>query len=342
MAVPLEGYQLLLLLWLISFLVGIGIYYSVIYRPNKDLFSGMNTWDRLLTVFSHIADSNTTPTPHIFAGVLLLMGTSGLVSTATVWIARPHPFDLSLVLSVFSGLTVVFFIAVEIWTLWQTRRLFFSQGYVVADFRRLIVQLTEELNLLERSVRIDHKMKPQKHHRVYVVAPHFFFGMLSFPDSKETLDYRNSLTNICALRKSCASAFDVQFICSDSDSIAKWHVGFFTERDNPQQKVQDANTAFEALVQEMDTKGLREGESSMFTRLAHVPNVQFMVIGNKLFEFTMNSANNSTSIFNTQVLSDSRQCDAYIEQFKFVKRLAAGAGSGGGKPDDMKKLASGG
>lgn len=321
------GFYYTTIFWcsVVIFILGMVTYYRAIFVPNKEIFSGKSLRDRILSAFSHVDDSHTGPGAHILAGVMSLVGAAGIVATLLLMWLQPETFSVSLILSAFSALTVVFFAAMEIWTLWQTRRIFFSQGYVVNDFRRLIVLLTRELQTLEDSIREDYKGKPQPYHRVYAVAPHFFFGMLSFPLERETRDYENALLNICALRKNCHGAFDIRFICSDENSIHEWHERYYSQHPEKIKKVEEADAKFENLIQQMDQKARRteeDGSSTIFTRLSDVPKVQFMVIGTKLFEFTLNSENNSTDIYNTQVISDSRQCNAYIEQFKFVSRLS--------------------
>lgn len=328
--VSIQSDYLLLGVSLVIFLLGLLSYYHLIYAPHKSFFAGKSAWDRIYTAFSHIDDSKTGPVPHIIAGVLTLTGTSGLVSIVVVRLFDSE-FRVSILLSVFSAITVIFFAAMEIWTLWQTRRIFFGQGFVVNDFKKLIQLLTEELNLLDNSIRVDHKFLPQQNHRVYAVAPHFFFGMLSFPGSTEERDYKNALLNICELKERCASnTFDLQIICHDELSIEKWHEDYYASvaEDARNELIEDANRKFEGLVADMDKAVYGNKNGSIFTRLSNVPNVQFMVIGNKLFEFTMNSKNTSTSIYNTQVISDSRQCDAYIEQFKFIQDLSTSSSRG--------------
>jgi hypothetical protein len=50
--------------------------------------------------------------------------------------------------------------------------------------------------------------------------------------------------------------------------------------------------------------------------------VQFMIVGGVLFEFTLNSQNDYTSIRDTQVVRDERTIRAYIAQFELLSRLA--------------------
>lgn len=188
---------------------------------------------------------------------------------------------------------------------------------------------------MEKSIREDHNFKAQPHHRLYAVAPHFYFGMLSFPNDAVTQRYRNALTDLCQARSSSKNGFPIEIICGDEGLIRKWHEEYYKKTSDPDLKIAEADRLFEQLISDMNSRGLRiEGdhgqenfeENSLFIRMSSLPDVQFMVIGNKLFEFTMNSVNSSTEIYNTQVISDSRQCNAYVNHFLFIKRLACEAG----------------
>ena len=309
----------------LSFITGVWLYYHRIYSSNYAHFRGKTRSQAFLALFSHVDSVHTGPAPHIISGVLTLAGGVGLISLAVLRFLIPSKFDAAMTLSLFSAIAVLFFAAIEIWTLWQAKRIAFDKGYIVSDFKTLIRQLTEELKLMEQSIRIDYELQPERQiHRFYAVAPHFFFGMLSFPRERITRDYRNALVDLCEVRGACTESFPIDIICSDDASIHEWHMKYFRLSRDKDAKIKSADETFNALLNDMDREARRPDETdySIFSRMEDVPKVQFMIIGNKLFEFTMNSANNSTNIFNTQVVSDARLCDAYIEQYKFIKNLA--------------------
>jgi hypothetical protein len=62
-----------------------------------------------------------------------------------------------------------------------------------------------------------------------------------------------------------------------------------------------------------------KGKDGPFKRATRIPPVQFMIIGNKLFEFTIDESGPPYEIFNTQVISDRRYIRAYLETFKLIK-----------------------
>lgn len=276
---------------------------------------------RAVSLFSHVNADDATATPHIIAGLSTMVGLIGLITLAIVAIQPFAEVDASLMLSLFSALTVLFFAATEIWTLWQTRRISHERGHKIDTFPQLIARLAKDLEKLEKAIRKDFKNKPHDHHRLYIVAPHFLFGMLSHPDADETIKYKEALTRLFERRRVCETPFPIEVICGTDFEIIAWHKGHIKDADSDE--LQTKNDEFEQYLKYLDERGTREGETgSFFTRISPVPDVQFMIIGNTLFEFTMNSKNKNTEILNTQVMYSRRTCESYINQFKFIKNIA--------------------
>jgi hypothetical protein len=316
-----DPYTIIFVSSLLAILAALFVYSYFIYQRHKAAFAGATFVDRLLSAFSHVDDPNSGPLAHIFAGILLLIGLASLVSAITLLLIRPLNFDLSVTLSVFSAVTVIFFGTMDIWNLWQTKRLFFRQGYVVPDFKALIVQITDEINVMRKSIALDYNGIPQQHHRIIGISPQFYFGMLSYPNSDEELNYRNALTNVCSIKASASGrSLPITIACGDVETINDWHKRFYLGDPDFANKCSKANEKFERLIEDMafaaDVKN-----DTLFTRIKGIPSVQFLIVGNKLFEFTMNSGDHKTEIYNTQVLSDSRQCAAYIKQLEFILSL---------------------
>lgn len=300
----------------------VGIWtYSYIYNKNIDHLRYQDLPSLIVSLFSHVNDEKATATPHVIAGLSTMVGLIGLITLIIVAIQPFAEVDASLMLSLFSALTVLFFAATEIWTLWQTRRISHERGHKIDTFPQLIARLAKDLDELEEAIRKDFKNKPHDHHRLYIVAPHFLFGMLSHPDADETLDYRDALRSLFERRRACETPFTIEVICGTDVEIETWHKRHIKTVDS--EELQTKNEDFEKYLEDLDEMGRREGETgSLFTRISPVPDVQFMIIGNTLFEFTMNSINKNTEILNTQVMYSRRTCEAYINQFRFIKRIA--------------------
>jgi len=309
---------------------------------NSEILKAKGGFSAFIDLFSHIGRVEANAWGHVLPGVSIVTGTCGLL-TAIVISGLSETENISLALSVFSALTVVFFLIFELWVLWQTRRLAFKEGYVIYDFHTLIERITEELEKMNRDIRDKHYSDPKQFHRLYICAPHFFFGILSFPGTHLTTKYLNALKQTCVLAKEVhdkhEASFPVKIICGDKDVISNWHEGFVPKSDNAERAslLDELTNEHEKHLKAMASPlELNLSETSSFSsrkyasgktfkhrliRAHEKAKVQFMIIGNTLFEFTMNSENSSTNIYDTQVIHDQRTINAYVNQFNFIAKL---------------------
>ncbi len=328
----MNEYRVLVFLSTIFIILGSYSYFKL-FRDFRVLREQRTISERLVDLISHVPDPKAGPGPHIFAGVTLIFGIALAFGTIVADVSSEPEDFLSYVISLSSLIVGTLFSAISLWTLWQTRRLEYQAGYKIFDFHHLIIVLNKELDNLLSSLR-NYQKKPQPFHRVYLVTTQPFLGMLTYPNSKETSKFESSLFECARLysdlvlefnNNSIPRMFEFQVICGDKSAISEFHKKYFTANGTTESKLADLDDTVEIKIKQMNELARTQNKKNKITenlgpflRMDHVPKVQYMIIGNKLFEFTLESGNSLSEIFNTQVVSDSRYCNAYIENFKIL------------------------
>jgi hypothetical protein len=187
--------------------------------------------------------------------------------------------------------------------------------------------LNEELTHLISSYTITYNHKAQAFHRVYLVTTEPFLGSLSYHDLDQWKLFRTHLETLSSLRAesirqpSVNRYFEFHVVCGDAQSIKGFHQSFYSgsgktpdEIARSAQRANDDIDRYNSMVKDA-------GGDGPFYRTNKIPPVQFMVIGNKLFEFTLESQGSMTEIFNTQVVHDTRFCKNYIETFDVFRQF---------------------
>jgi hypothetical protein len=279
--------------------------YLHIYWHNRETLQNNSLRNAFMAVFSHVDRTDAGPFPHMFACLFTLFGIAGLLSLLIVNVENENSFNFGLTLSTFSVVTVAFFIVLEVWTLWQARRLAFNQGYEVIEFKELTRLIGDALQRQRKSITQHYKGIPQSFHRVYVLAPEFYFGHMSFPDSEERVNIKMGYQE--AFSRSRTSNLKLQIICGDKDLAGRFHKEYFG--DGAEDSVRRADDTFEEFLETIPRANLK--------RANKLPPMQFIIIDNTLFEFSLASNNNHSEVFNTQVISDSKTLNIYIRQFEY-------------------------
>ncbi|MEK0159811.1 hypothetical protein WLQ65_11835 [Pseudoalteromonas piscicida] len=315
------------------------------------------------SIFIHIDHHKARLSSHIIAGLLLIGGVGGLFTSITLGLLNKEN-DVGLGVSIFSAYTIVFFFVVEMWVLWQTLRTNFEQGHVIADFQELIQKLTEALRNLEDDIRQHYLNGSEEafvNQRLYIAAPHFIFGLMSFPTHKIFSQYIESLRAVfklaAELEEKNRMRLPIKIIFGSDEVITDWHRDRMKARFDTGLTSKDVSESEKKLNREFEKHiedifqpvGLdvqqkhfsttdnefnekiylsekENCESSLpeqyFIRMKQSFEVQFMIVGGVLFEFTLNSQNDFTSIRDTQVVRDERTIRTYIAQFELLSRLA--------------------
>jgi len=312
-----------------SFLVTIGsIIYWVLFLRNQPVFTNQSWKKTLVDLISHLPDSTSGPGAHIFAGVFFASGVSGIISIIIAdAISSPDQLH-GMIISTNSLLIAALFSSVTLWTLWQARRISYQSGYQIHDFHDLISHVNNDLEDLCDSISNVYNMKPQPFHRVYLVTKQPFLGMLTYPVSPETRKFKQHLITLSSYAANSIAAKEggkainplvFEIICGTENVISQFHKEYYQGGSKSKQEIKQLGEDVELEIRQMDEKLQAVGAHGPFYRTVKVPKVQFMIIGNKLYEFTLHPGNSVTEIFNTQVVTDSRYCNAYIETFSILR-----------------------
>ena len=308
-------------------IVATGIYCRLAWK-NMVVLGSQHARRSLVDLFSHLPVAETGPAAHVVAGASLV---SGLALLSAIFLAdglgeNGRFFEITMASA---GLFIaVSFSFVTIWTLWQTRRLDFQAGYKIFDFLDLIKKLNHELDVLIDSYVNVYAGRAQPFHRVYLVTTEPFLGSLSYKKSRETDIFRGHLEKLSTLRADSLRVnngdekFHFHVVCGDHNTIQKFHESFYRCSSTPLEEVRRGAERANKDIDRFNEVVQEAGGVGPFYRSNRVPPVQFMVIGNKLFEFTLESQGSMSEIFNTQVVFDTRFCKNYIETFDILRELA--------------------
>ena len=329
----MELYHYSLILSLILLVIGGGTY-TFLYRTYRVLREDKTTSEAVIDIISHVPEIGAGPGPHILAGISLVCGFSLLSATIISDIVAPKGEFIAYLVSLSSLAIAALFSSISMWTLWQARRLEFQAGYKIHDFYHLIASLNKDLEALLFSIRESYQLKAQPFHRVYLITTQPFLGMLSYPNSEASNKFKGLIKQCVDVYYNTVldynlgnakSIFQFHVICGDQDLFKKFHESFFYNSGIDNEKINNINIEVEKEIEVLNKKvergnfkGLFESDSDLgpFHRVKAVPTVQFMIIGNKLYEFTLEAGNSQSEIFNTEVVHDSRYCEAYIKNFE--------------------------
>jgi len=325
-----ELYHYSLIFSLILLIIG-GFTYTFLYRKYRVLREDKSTSEAVIDIISHVPEIGAGPGPHILAGISLVCGFSLLSSTIISDIVAPKGEFIAYLVSVSSLSIAAVFSSISMWTLWQARRLEFQAGYKIHDFYHLIINLNKDLEALLVSIRESYHLKAQPFHRVYLITTQPFLGMLSYPNSEASNKFKSLLKQCVDVYydtildfnlENAKNIFEFHVLCGDCELFKKFHQSFYQNSGVDAKKINNINieveTEIDALnkkVKRGNSKDLIKSDLGPFHRMKAVPSVQFMIIGNKLYEFTLEAGNSQSEIFNTQVVHDSRYCEAYIKNF---------------------------
>lgn len=295
------------------------------------------TGKSLIDIFSHLPDPSTGPAVHVLGGACAVTGTSLLAATMVADILTPPDQFVANLVSVTGLFIGIAFSLITLWTLWQTRRIDYQAGYRIHDFYDLIHQLNLEVARLIESFNEVYGGRAQPFHRVYLVTTQPFLGSLSYPNKKATLRFRQNLRTLVDIRyESLRSkregknpgAFEFHVLCGDRQAIREFHKEFCKHDPAALRKAQESADEVNNDLCALDARFGTIDDPGPFYRVRRVPPVQFMIVGNKLFEFTLEAQKSRSEIFNTQVVHDTRFCKNYIETFDVLRDVYKPAGMG--------------
>lgn len=208
------------------------------------------------------------------------------------------------------------------------------------EFEFQIRQLTEAMKTLKD--RFDEGRRPNESYRVLFVTKNPFFGMLTYQGRTFTERFADELTALanCLERYnktailtngaaidngSRRSGFDFRVICADTGLLNKFHLEVIKEISDEA----SAKSLAPKMTQEVDEKLRRIDHlagylspTSVFKRVDDIPPTQFMIIGDTLYEFTLESTRSGSDVRYADIKEDKRACDRYQETFEvYYRRL---------------------
>jgi len=296
---------------------GLAAYWALLFRY-KTAFEYLPFNTAIFDLISHLPDAKSGPSLHVMGTVLFVSGACIFLALISSDFLTSGPQLLSTVFAVGSILLSIAFSVISMGTLWQTRRIDFQAGYKIADFHDLIAAANKEIEKVLASYR-SYDFTAQPFHCFYLVTTQPFFGMVSYPASEETANFKTHLQLLAEYTKK-PSPFSTNMICGDESAIKKLHQDMINRlrlQDGVKRaKIEEYDREAEDGIQKLEAAAAK----GVVTRQAEVPPVQFMIIGSRLFEFTLESSGPQSEIFNTQVITDTRYSTAYMKMFDILKR----------------------
>jgi hypothetical protein len=322
-------------IWIIIGLIffACGVYvYRKIAGENKDRLALLSRREKLAALFSYVpTDPSIRPTPvkHIVAGVLAFIGLSlfvgGLLSHLVV---HPNYNEHSAALSLAGMIFALLLSGLSFWTLWQTKKIESLQGAHISGFKKLTSDLADAIKDVHDDF-VRHGCSASSHHRVIFVTNNPYFGVLSFFNDPVEIKFREALTNVAhdVSRSMGSTKFTLMVLCGNEPTIEKFNKEFF-ENKSPQENQQDreaeirkANQSTEEFLSKLT--GEAEGNATVVFRGADIPDIQFAIIGNTVFEFILLEPRpgSITGIAGARKIDDALVCNRFLEHFKIFKKL---------------------
>ncbi len=307
--------------WIIlgTVLTVIGIYYYIfkIWLKNRIDFKDKGFFRNISNIIAYVPTNNSKELPHIIAGVFLTFGLSILIGLFTSLIINridSNELNFHGVFITTAGFVFGIIIStLSFWTLWQTKKIEHLQGYKITQFLSLIDNLNKELEIVINDYR-DNKHSVKRHHRFFLITTNPFLGLLSFPDKKETESFIGKLNELKTIiqrnSKGTSGSFRFEIICASLSKMDDFHKFFF---GNNQDKINEINTETEKLLSNFEN-------FSILTRKSEIPQFpQFAIVGNTIFEFTLDARAPHTEVSETYVVTDRARCEMYEKTFELLK-----------------------
>lgn len=310
--------------------IGLGCY-RMIFVKQRDYFRRKNSKSEVLAdLIAYVPDESSRAWPHIVAGVTGCIGFCLICGSVFAFPFSRSSESFQGMAASAAGVSFSILISgISFWTLYQTKRIAHENGYKIANFTELVDELTRELGRLQEDFLTTHNQRAVAHHRVFVITTNPFFGILSYPTSDFTTKYRLALHGIADCVKSSlnynqihnhvqGADFCFEIICGDNEALLEFHTNFYGNTPDAANRAQQTTNLVEQEIQHIQQAA---GNQIIFTRVRQIPPTQFMVIGNLLYEFTLETAEGRSEIYDTDVKEERRACDRFAQTFRVLKQL---------------------
>ena len=180
---------------------------------------------------------------------------------------------------------------------------------------------------LRRDFVENHGMRALEHHAVAIITTNPFFGCLSYKDENFTGELSAQLFKMAAavgesVRNSSGHAGGrrnsrFEIICGDTAALQAFHEEFYA-MDPRKQELADERTKWtNDRLAELENRAGAE----IVTRVKVVPPNQFAVVGDVVYDFTLESFGQRSEIFDTDVKQDRRTARKAFTTFEILKTL---------------------
>ena len=332
--VQASGDQIFWLIATASTFLGLFIYYRI-YRvlPARSGFFG-----EIPRLIAGVSASTVKARQHIWAGAFLFAGLSLIVGMGAADLFPDHA-DIRGFKSTNAGLVLgILTLFLALWTLYQTKRLERLQGEGIKGFDTLIGAIRKETdNLVQRWD--DSRDRSSDVFRLYMITNNPYFGINSYPGKAVSLDYASSLKKLAERvrtqrLKTKGKEFKFRIVCADKLTLENFNENY---EDLGIYDKATRNEESENFIQDLDNC---LGHDAFHRLPLEIPAVQFVVVGDVVFEFILESPDSKASrARGSNIIHTTRIDDRLVaERFeRYIEFLGAVLGSAGGRNGDLPK-----
>ena len=300
-----------------------------VYGRHRDTLGTKSLHDRLKHVLFHVPDECSNAWPHVLGLVTGLLGLCITAGASFGWLVSDND-DVGSLHSFSIGASAFLFAAVvscvSVWTLWQTMRIDHKVGYRITGFVDLIQELTKEIERLTKDFIETHSQRAVEYHHVALVTTNPFLGMLSYPEESFTFKFEGALhtvarcvnASIAFNREHCHTiVFGFEVICGDNAALQTFHETFYEDGTDKVERATRMTAEVEKRIQDHEQSARRK----IYTRVAKVPPTQFLVVGDAVYEFTLEALGQRSEIYDTDVRQDRRAAKKSLATFEILKGI---------------------
>jgi hypothetical protein len=319
-------------------LIGLYIYASRIIPLKRKELIDKGFIKNLEYYIAYVPSDDSKAWHHIVAGVCTSIGICLVIGVgiAALIVCQDHDgMDFHHVIFESSGLVFAIFISgISFWTLWQTKKIEHLQGFNVSDLSALLKHLNKEIKRIIDDYNSKNNKRALDYHRFFLITSNPFLGLLSYPNDEDTQNFLGSLESLKTIKvieqsNKNTDKFRIEIVCVDEEHMKIFHTEFYSNREKKQnnngkkknndlsdevkEKIQKANSITENLLKEYNGHNI-------ITRVKEVPKFpQFAIVGNKVFEFTLEARSPFTEVTETHIVVDRKRADMYEKTFYLLK-----------------------
>lgn len=298
--------------------------YRKIWQTHKKDLHEKSFLKSLEYIISHIPSSESRPWKHVKAGMSFCIGICLLGGSTIGVVFNNQNINVHALSITAAGLVFAVLISfISFWTLWQTKRIEHIQGYRITHFRSLITKLNEEMKYLVSDYAVANEKNAQDHHRFLFITTNPYLGYLSFPNEEPTEEFKNLFHSLVDhVRESLVSQASnhnqirVEIVCGNLRALHKFHLDFYNGKPDGVAKAKKATREIEARFKSIND--MTQGK--VLRRVRNIPrSPQFAIVGNTLFDFTLDARAPYTEISETNIVADRKRCDIYTHTFNLLR-----------------------